>query len=68
MSDPGSSKLWAKADLVALFDELAGRLRQRGVHASIYVVGGAAISMSFDARRATRDIDASVVVEDTVGR
>lgn len=59
MSDvPG---LWNRAGLVNLLAELASRLDRRGVTASIYVVGGAAISLSFDARRATRDIDAVVL-------
>ena len=37
---------------------LAGELERRGVSAEMYVVGGAAIALAFDERRATRDIDA----------
>jgi hypothetical protein len=33
-------------------------LVQRGVVADIYVFGGAAMALAYDARRATRDIDA----------
>jgi hypothetical protein len=38
--------------------ELGDRLVQRGVIADIYVFGGAAMALAYDARRATRDIDA----------
>lgn len=46
-----------QAILVAL-EALAGRLHERGVQGEMYVVGGAAIALAFDARRTTRDIDA----------
>ena len=38
--------------------ELARVLHDRGVTGEMYVVGGAAIALAFDERRATRDIDA----------
>jgi len=53
--------LSSRSELVELFEALASRLAARGVTASVYVVRGAAISMTFDARRATRDIDAVVL-------
>ena len=34
------------------------RLARRGVVADVYVFGGAAMALAYDARRATRDIDA----------
>jgi hypothetical protein len=37
---------------------LGDRLARRGVVADLYVFGGAALALAFDARRATRDIDA----------
>ncbi len=37
---------------------LGDRLARRGVVADIYVIGGAAMALAYDARRATRDIDA----------
>lgn len=37
---------------------LGRRLADRGVVGELYVVGGAAIALAFDERRATRDIDA----------
>jgi len=40
------------------FGRLGDRLVQRGVIADIYVFGGAAMALAYDARRATRDIDA----------
>jgi predicted nucleotidyltransferase len=40
------------------FRRLADRLAKRGMIADIYVFGGAAMAMAYDARRATRDIDA----------
>jgi hypothetical protein len=40
------------------FRRLGDRLVRRGVVADIYVIGGAAMALAHDARRATRDIDA----------
>jgi predicted nucleotidyltransferase len=40
------------------FRRLGERLAGRGLVADIYVIGGAAMAMAYDARRATRDIDA----------
>jgi hypothetical protein len=37
---------------------LGDRLARRGVVADVYVFGGAAMALAYDARRATRDIDA----------
>lgn len=42
----------------ALLVELGRRLDADGIQAEMYVVGGAAIALAFDARRSTRDIDA----------
>lgn len=39
---------------------LGERLAQRGVVGELYVVGGAAMALAYDARRATRDIDAII--------
>jgi Nucleotidyltransferase of unknown function (DUF6036) len=41
-----------------LFDELSEELARRGTRAEIFLVGGAAMALAYDARRATRDIDA----------
>lgn len=45
-------------EIVGALTALAGELTQRGVSAEMYVVGGAAIALAFDERRATRYIDA----------
>jgi hypothetical protein len=45
-------------EIVAALTALAAELQRRGASADMYVVGGAAISLAFDERRATRDIDA----------
>jgi hypothetical protein len=51
------------------FRRLGDRLARRGVVADVYVFGGAAMSLVYDSRRATRDIDAvfapdGVVIEE----
>jgi hypothetical protein len=51
------------------FRRLGDRLARRGVVADLYIFGGAAMALAYDARRATRDIDAvfqphGVVVEE----
>jgi hypothetical protein len=40
------------------FRRLGDRLARRGVVADLYVFGGAAMAMAYDARRTTRDVDA----------
>lgn len=47
-----------RARITALFRQLGERLQRRGVVGDIYVIGGAAMALAYDARRATRDIDA----------
>jgi Nucleotidyltransferase of unknown function (DUF6036) len=47
-----------RAEIVTLLTALAETLSQRGVEGEMYVVGGAAIALAYDARRSTRDIDA----------
>jgi hypothetical protein len=55
------SPLFDRSGILELLTALAERLWVRGVHANIYVIGGAAISLVFDARRATRDVDSVVL-------
>lgn len=45
-------------EITAALTALAGELERRGTSGEMYVVGGAAIALAFDERRATRDIDA----------
>lgn len=47
-----------RTEIVRLLTELGRRLAARGLNGDMYVVGGAAIALAFDARRVTRDIDA----------
>jgi hypothetical protein len=47
-----------REEIVAALTRLGARLAEQGIEAEVYVVGGAAIALAFDARRATRDVDA----------
>lgn len=44
--------------LRGLFQEVADGLAERGEHARLFVVGGAAMALAYDAHRVTRDVDA----------
>jgi hypothetical protein len=43
------------------FTALGERLARRGVVADVFVVGGAAMALAYDATRVARDIDATFV-------
>jgi hypothetical protein len=47
-----------RAAIEDAFRRLGERLARRGLIADIYVIGGAAMALAYDARRSTRDIDA----------
>jgi hypothetical protein len=47
-----------RAAIEDAFCRLGERLARRGVVGDLYVFGGAAMALAYDARRATRDIDA----------
>jgi len=47
--------------LESVLRRLGERLQRRGVVADLYVFGGAAMALAYDARRSTRDIDALFV-------
>lgn len=47
--------------ILELLDDLGREMESRGQRAELFVVGGAAMALAFDARRATRDIDAVFV-------
>jgi len=51
----------AAEDVRALFQELSDRLAGSGVHAQLFVVGGAAMALAYDHGRLTRDVDALFV-------
>lgn len=44
--------------ILALFEELNDELCTAGVRGDVFVVGGAAMAVAYDARPATRDVDA----------
>lgn len=44
--------------IIDLFDALSRELARRGSRADLFLVGGAAIAVAYDIRRATRDLDA----------
>jgi hypothetical protein len=56
-----------RAAITSLLRNLAGELQRRGAKANLFLVGGGAIALAYDARRATRDLDA-VFVPTTVVR
>lgn len=56
MSHP--DPLLDRASIEDAFRRLGDKLARRGVVADLYVFGGAAMALAYDARRATRDIDA----------
>jgi len=47
-----------RSEIVAALTALGDALQRRGVQGEMYVVGGAALALAYDARRSTRDIDA----------
>jgi len=47
-----------REEIVTVLTALGATLRERGLDGEMYVVGGAAIALAYDARRSTRDIDA----------
>ena len=47
-----------RSEIRSLLTELGDRLEAKGVQATLYVVGGAAVAINLDTRRVTRDIDA----------
>jgi predicted nucleotidyltransferase len=57
MTDPGGI-LMGRAELEHAFTALGDRLARRGVVADLFVVGGAAMALAYDADRVTRDVDA----------
>jgi predicted nucleotidyltransferase len=58
MSDDG---LLGRVELERAFSALGDRLVRRGVVADLFVVGGAAMALAYDANRVTRDVDATFV-------
>lgn len=53
--------LLGRAELERAFGALGDRLVRRGVVADLFIVGGAAMALAYDANRVTRDVDATFV-------
>jgi predicted nucleotidyltransferase len=56
----------ARAEIEAAIEDLVDDLIRQDVAAVIYLVGGTALMLGFDARQATRDVDAVVTPRDRV--
>ena len=52
------SLMFSGEDIIALLRELGDDLDSRGVRGEMFIVGGAAMALAYNTRRATRDIDA----------
>jgi len=63
---PGDFAELRKEDVENLLHQLGSRLAARGLHADIYVVGGAAMVIGYNSERATGDIDAILLPADVV--
>jgi len=50
--------LFGRAEIERAFTALGERLARRGVVADVFVVGGAAMALAYDAARVTRDVNA----------
>ncbi len=50
-----------REEIRALLDDLSAELAARGARAELFLVGGAALAVAYDATRATRDLDAVFV-------
>jgi len=51
-----------RSDIMQLLADVGNIMHTQGLHVSIYIVGGAAISLTYDTtRRTTQDVDASIL-------
>jgi hypothetical protein len=55
-----------REDIRELLDDLSRELAARGARAELFLVGGAALAVAYDATRSTRDLDAVFVPSDVV--
>jgi predicted nucleotidyltransferase len=60
VTEPGNVLL-DRAQIERAFTALGDRLVQRGVVADVFIVGGAAMALAYDATRVTRDVDSLFV-------
>jgi hypothetical protein len=66
VTEPGNVLL-DRAQLERAFADLRERLMRRGVVADIFIVGGAAMALAYDATRVTRDIDDLRLLAEIIG-
>jgi hypothetical protein len=59
--DRGHDVLLGRDELERAFSALGERLAGRGIVADVFIVGGAAMALAYDAQRVTRDVDAVFV-------
>lgn len=57
-----------KDKIIAVLTELGKKLVQKGIQGEMYLVGGAAMALAYDAVRVTRDVDAVFVPKNEVSR
>lgn len=53
-----SDKFFSRQRIIDALQALSDELTSRGVHAQIFIVGGAAMALAYSSRRVTKDIDA----------
>lgn len=61
-----SAPLLGREEILAVLHDLAEELDRKGVRAEVFLVGGAAMTLAYDTRRATRDVDAIFEPKQTV--
>ena len=52
------ARFWTRDELIQFLIELGRELDSRNIRGELFVVGGAAMSLAFDSRRLTTDVDA----------
>lgn len=55
-----SNRSLTRDQVLQLLTEVGELLRERHIEGVIYIVGGSAMSLAFDSRRVTRDVDAAI--------
>lgn len=58
MNDQPVGRAFDQEQIRALLTELGADLDGRGIRAELFIVGGAAMALAYNTRRATRDVDA----------
>ncbi|MDP3972960.1 MAG: DUF6036 family nucleotidyltransferase [Candidatus Nanopelagicales bacterium] len=57
MSDTHHGPLLSRYEIIRLLEELGADLSAHGMKAQLFIVGGAAMTLAFNTRRLTRDVD-----------